>query len=232
MSLKYSLIPNHLTDDPGDYMAVVEDQKVYELEDIIDIMIARGSTVTRAEAMANIEEFEAAVEQILLGGDKVKTGLFRTGTSIGGVYNDEFDRFDPARHYKRFHFYAGPRIRGRAAEVEVEKTEATLTRPVLKRLKDFTSGTENEALTPGGTAELRGSHLKVDPADASQGIWFLGADDTETKVELIMRNMPSHLMFEVPAGLTSGEYDVEVRTLLQGHSSTRSGRMNASLVVP
>src|SRR5699024_6163486 len=122
-----------------------------------------------------IEEFEAAVEQILTGGDKVKTGLIRTGTSIGGVYNDQFDSFDPSRHYKRFHFHSGPRIRCTAAEIVAEKISATLVRPVLKYLKDFTSGTENDALTPGGTAEIRGSHLKVDPEDPDQGIWFLGA---------------------------------------------------------
>jgi hypothetical protein len=216
MSLKYSLIPNHLTDDPDDYMGIVQDQQSYTIEDIIDIMIGRGSTVTKAEALSVIEEYEAAIEQILARGGSVNTSLFRTKDSIAGVFTDKFDTFDPSRHYIRRNLIPGHRIGGSTVEMPVEKVSANQIRPVLEYFRDFTSGTKSETLTPGGTAEIRGSHLKIDPEDPDQGIYFLGSDDAEHKVELIMRNMPAHLMFEVPAALTSGEYEVEVRNQQRG----------------
>lgn len=190
MSLKYSLIPNHLTDDPDDYMGIVQDQQSHTIEDIIDIMIGRGSTVTKAEALSVIEEYEAAVEQILASGGSVNTSLFRTKDSIAGVFTDQFDTFDPSRHYIRRNIIPGQRIGGSTVEMPVEKVSANRVRPVLEYFRDFTSGTQSETLTPGGTAEIRGSHLKIDPEDPDQGVYFLGSDDTEHKVELIMRNMP------------------------------------------
>ena len=93
MAIKYALFPNHLTSDPDDYMAVVQDQTSKTKEDLIDEMIGRGSTVTKAEALSVLEEFEAAVEEALSEGHSINTPLFRIGASIQGVFEGESDGF-------------------------------------------------------------------------------------------------------------------------------------------
>ncbi|WP_441001339.1 DNA-binding domain-containing protein [Fodinibius sp. SL11] len=231
MSIKYSLIPNNLTSDPEDHMAVVQDQASRTIDDIIDEIADRGSTVTKADILSVVEEYQAVIAKFLKNGDRLNTPLFRTSASISGVFEDQTDSFDRSRHYVRLNVNPGPRIGEIAEDLPVEKVAATRVEPVLELFKDFASDTQNDTVTPGGAAELRGSYLKVDPSDANQGIFFIASDGTETKADTIMRNKPANLIFMVPDTLISGEYEVEVRSLLQGHTNIRSGRLNANLVV-
>ena len=46
--LKYALRENLLTPEPNDYMAQVTDSQSYDLQKVIDKMIERGSTLTKA----------------------------------------------------------------------------------------------------------------------------------------------------------------------------------------
>ncbi len=86
MALKYALFENHLTDDPSDYMAVVQLQASKSQEDVIDLMIGRGSTVTKAEALSVLEEYAAAIEQLLREGQALNTPLFNLSPTIKGVH--------------------------------------------------------------------------------------------------------------------------------------------------
>ena len=231
MSIKYSLIPNHLTSDPEDHMAIVQDQTSRTIDDIIEEIADRGSTVTKADILSVVEEYQAVIAKFLEDGDIINTPLFRTSASISGVFDDQTDSFDRLRHYVRLNVTPGSRIGEIAEDLSVEKVAATRIEPVLEIFKDFISDTQNDTLTPGGAAEIRGSHLKVDPAEADQGVFFIASDGTETRVDTIMRNKPANLIFMVPDSLASGEYEVEVRSLLQGHTSIRSGRLKSTLVV-
>ena len=89
MSLDYALFENHLTSDPNDYMAVVQNQQSKNQEDVIDLMVSRGSTVTKAEALAVFEEYALAVEQLVKNGHAVNTPLFNLSLSVKGVFNRE-----------------------------------------------------------------------------------------------------------------------------------------------
>lgn len=50
--LKYSLRENLLTAAPDDFMAQVQDVRSYTLDEIIDAMMQKGSTLTRADVAA------------------------------------------------------------------------------------------------------------------------------------------------------------------------------------
>ncbi|MCW9705498.1 DNA-binding domain-containing protein [Fodinibius salsisoli] len=232
MSLKYALYPNYLTTDPNDYMAIVQDQESHEIEDIIDLMISRGSTVTKAEALSVIEEYEAAIEKVLEGGDSVNTSIMRVTGSMPGVFNDLTDRYDESRHYVRLNMNPGPRVKRAAQNIEVEKIEADRPEPALKLFEDVASDTTNETLTPGGVAKITGRLLKVDPEATDQGVFFIADDGTSTRSDTYIRNKPANLIVMIPESLPSGEYSVEVRTILQNTKSVRSGRLNSTVVVP
>ena len=232
MSLQYALYPNYLTTDPNDYMAIVQDQESHEIEDIIDIMISRGSTVTKAEALSVIEEYEAAIEQVLADGESVNTSIMRVTGSIPGVFNELTDRFDEARHYVRLNMNPGPRVKRAAGNIEVEKIEADRPEPALKLFEDIASNTTNETLTPGGVAKITGSLLKVDPEAADQGLFFIASDGTATRSDTYIRNKPANLIAMVPDNLPSGEYSVEVRALMHNTDNVRAGRLNTTVVGP
>ncbi|MFZ6009015.1 MAG: DUF4469 domain-containing protein, partial [Bacteroidota bacterium] len=55
------------------------------------------------------------------------------------------------------------------------------------------------------------------------GIFFTDASGQPVRVETIVRNMPSELIFIVPAGLAPGVHTVSVRTILKGTKDVREG---------
>ena len=50
--LKYALRENLLTPEPDDYMAQTVDARSYRGEEIVELMLKRGSTLTKADAAA------------------------------------------------------------------------------------------------------------------------------------------------------------------------------------
>lgn len=233
MSIKYSLFRNHLTADPNDYMAVVQDQTTRTIDDLIKIMLRRGSTVTEADIRAVLQNYKEAIAEVLENGDSVITDLFRITPSIPGVFTDQTDRFDPSRHYVSLNMNRGSIISEIARNLTVEKVEAVKPRPSLQVFKDVETDTTNEAITPGGPGELIGNRMKVsDSEDEQQGIFLIAGDGSETKAETIIRNKPANLIFIIPEELESGEYELEVRTTQKNGEALRSGRLDTILVVP
>ncbi len=231
MPIQYALFPNHLTSDPDDFMAVVQNQTTRSKEDIIDEMIGRGSTVTKAEALSVLEEFEAAVERALNNGDSINTPLFRISASVKGVFYNESESFDRSKHYVRLNVNPGSRIGEIAQSMQVSKIAASAPMPTPQNFRDVASDTSNETLTPGGVGEITGSLLKVDEDGAEQGVFFVATDGTTTKSPTLIRNKPGNLIFMIPDSLTSGSYDVEVRVVLKNTKQLRAGRLNYSLIV-
>jgi len=231
MAINYALFKNRLNGAPNNYVALVQNQTSRTKEDLIDEMISRGSTVTKAEAISVLEEFEAAIERALLKGDSINTPIFRIKTSIQGVFHEETDVFDYNQHNIRLNINPGSRIRKMVGNIKVEKVDANTPIPVIRNFWDIASQTKNEAITPGGVGEISGSRLKVDESDEKQGIFLLGTNGSVTKIETIIRNKPSNLLFFIPYELSKGKYQLEVRALFQHTTTLKVGRQVQHLVV-
>ena len=94
------------------------------------------------------------------------------------------------------------------------------------------SETTGEQLTPGGIAHLRGQFLKFETTDAQQGIFFRnGNQETKVAGKTVARNMPSELIFMVPATMRKGTYQVEVRTVLHGSRKLKTAKLSAEVTV-
>ena len=232
MPLKYALFENHLTDDPNDYMAKVQDVQPSTFDDVIDLMISRGSTVTRAEAMAVFEEYGLALEQLLREGRSVNTPLFNLTPSIKGVFFGLNDPFEASRHQVRINVKPGTRLRQIEAQIPVERVSPTERLPNPREFVDANSGARNGPLTPGGLGTLLGDYLKFNPNDTEQGIFFIDAAEAATRVTVISVNKPKELHFLVPATLASGTYSVEVRAILPQATQRRTGVLPHPLQVP
>ena len=55
MTIHYALFPNHLTDDPAEYAAMVQTHDSADLDDVADRIVEGGSVVGRAEILAVLE---------------------------------------------------------------------------------------------------------------------------------------------------------------------------------
>lgn len=230
MPLRYGLVENHLTDDPNDCMAITTENDTISVEQIVDRMIGKGSTVTKAEALSVIEEFEYAVVDAIQTGNNVNTELFKIYPSVSGVFINREDGFDPTRHAIKLNMNPGRRLNEAIDNIELRKVEITSPQPVLQQFINLKSNVSNENFTPGQIASIKGSLLKFDSSDEQQGIFFIANDGSETKVANIIKNKPSELLFFVPEGMPAGSYSVEVRSKPHNTKAIRTGRLTTDLI--
>ncbi|MCG8581399.1 MAG: DUF4469 domain-containing protein [Bacteroidales bacterium] len=230
MPLRFGVVLNHLTDDPDDCMAVTTDNETVDNEKIVESIIGKGSTVTKAEALSVIEEYEYAIVNAVKDGNNVITELFTITPSITGVFTSMEDNFDPARHAIKINMNAGKRLKSIVSQIERKRVEITSPQPVLKHFTDFKNNAVNESFTPGQIVSIKGSYLKFDENDQSQGIFFIDENSSETRVSMVVKNKPSELLFMVPESLTEGSFQVEVRTIFRNGTTLKKGRSLTELV--
>jgi hypothetical protein len=230
MPITYNLRDNKLTVEENDYMAHVISSRQVELDEVIERMMERGSTVTKADILSVMEDFQSSLEGLLSEGVNVKTPFANFSTSIKGVFNGATDSFDKTRHQIMSNLNPGKRLRAFYRNgIPTQKDEAITKEPKPVDYIDNNSGERNTIITPGGMATLIGNRLNFDPADAAQGVFYIGADGTEVRVEIVGQNKPSQLMFVTPVTLTSGDYSIEIRN--KPGNNIRVGRLIYELSV-
>jgi len=231
MPLYYSLSDNPMTPNPRDYVAKTQVNNSLSMEDIFDLMTSRGSTITKAEGLAVMEEFFNAVGQAVKNGSSIKTPLFNILPSISGVFNSPEDRFDPLRHQVRVRINPGKRLKEMEPEIVVNKIPAQKRKPVLLNYIDVKTGRTNEEITPGQAANITGDLLKFNEQDPEQGVFFINTLTREV-FKLpgnLMQNRAKELIFMNPE-LPSGEYTVEVRTIIGRNKGLCTGVLAGLLV--
>ena len=210
--LKYSLRENLLTAAPDDFMAQVQDVRSYTLDEIIDLMMQKGSTLTRADVSAVLQIYGEVCASIIADGAALNTPLMNTALSISGVFNGASDSFDKKRHAVNLNMTAGTLLRSALSKIKCEKTGTASTDPYISEVKDVVSDTVNTLLTKGAVVQITGSRLKFDAKDAAQGIFFVPETGAPVRAAVIAENKPARLMAIIPADLTAGTYYIEVRT--------------------
>jgi hypothetical protein len=233
MPLRYSLTENPLTANLGEQSAVVYINQVHTLEDLIDLIVSRGSTVTRAEVLSVFEELCLAVEQSIKEGNAVNTPLFMVVPSIKGRFADDSDKFDTERHEIKLRMKPGLRLRRVPKVMNVEKIPGGKRMPIASNFYDNTSQTRNSMITPGGAGRINGTKLKFNENATEQGIFFVHQNTgSTTRVNsTLIRNMPRELIFLIPAGMPPGNYKVEIRTVFQDAKVLRTGILPYSLTI-
>jgi len=233
--LKYSLRENLLTPAPDDYMAQATDVRSYTLDEIIDLMMEKGTTLMRADVAATLQVYGEVVSAIIKDGSAVNTPLMNTSMSISGVFDGANDSFDKKRHTVNLNITAGTLLRDAVTKVKCEKTEGASTDPYITEVTDIVTGTVNTTLTKGGVVQLVGSRLKFDAKDEAQGIFFVPETGNPVRASVIAENKPARLMAIIPADLPAGTYYVEVRTKIaeggKALKNLKTGRFAKALTV-
>jgi hypothetical protein len=229
-SLKYHLAENLLTDDPDDYMAQVEVSRSFTIDDVINEMLKRGTSLTRTDVMAVLNLEHQVIGDLVSEGYALNLPVCNGTPSISGVFTGPGDSFDTNRHFIKYNLTAGVLIRDAVKKIKPEKTDPVNKLPYIEQYFDVASQTSGDVLTPGGIGQLQGSRLSFDTSDTEQGVFFVTTAGAETKVSVVALNKPSKLIFMVPA-LAAGEYEVVVRVKFKNTKSLRMVKLNKILVV-
>lgn len=229
--LKYALYPSNLPASKDKFVAYTQVEVTANLEDLIDDMTSRGSTVTRAEVLSIWAEFELAVKARLSRGENISTPLFYISQDIQGEFLSEDDSFEPSRNSVVFNIATTDDLKKVAATIQTQKVAAVKPMPIIKNYTDHFTGS-NATITPGNTARITGQRLKIDAADATQGVFIIASNGSgETKVTNFLDNQPSTLTFSLPVGLPSGTYELEVRVKINKSKELRVANLSQTLTV-
>ncbi len=231
MSIHYALFENHLTSDPDDYAAQVKITGSADLEALAERMIDQGSTVTKPDILAVLEDAIKATESCLLDGYRVQLGgLCELFPRIKGVFNGITDTFDASRHRVDVGANPGARVRKTVrVGATVTKIETIKPAPALLEYVDLGSGETNGTITSGNIGTINGHRLKFNTERDDEGIYFVNIDTgAEVKLTAIQRNKPGQLVFLTPT-VPGGQYYLEVRTRFSESAELRTGRLDEVL---
>ena len=233
--LKYALRENLLTPEPNDYMAQVTDSQSYNLEKIIDKMIERGSTLTKADITATMQIYTETICSLLEEGFQINTPLINTSMSISGVFDGATDSFDSSRHNVNINITPGTKLKETLAKVKTQNVEAASTDPFVTEVKDIVSGKVNESLTKGGILQAVGARLKFDNSDEAQGVFLVPETGSAVRCGVVAENKPARVMAMIPADITAGTYYLEIRSKMDSSGKAtknlKVGRFNKALTI-
>ena len=221
-----------MADEPDDCIARVLTNGRKSLNDVIDYMVAEGSGLTRPQALAYFEKLSQTVVHFSKEGYNVVTPLFRTKSSIVGIFKGKSDVYDPARHQINVNTTTGSRLRSIGSDMKTKKIRRNLTAPIPQTITDAADRGEDWLLTIGGIAMLKGYLLKFDLSDPRQGVFLASIDNPnqEIHVSLYSRIKPSEIHFQVPA-IAPGEYILSVKAMIRDGKKIQKGELDHILIV-
>jgi len=233
MTISYNIQQSRLSTSTDDYFARVSLTSSADIDRIIARMIEQGSTITKSDAYAVIEEAIKATESLLIDGMRVNFGgLVQLYPKIKGKFTGPLDSYNSSRHKLDVGATPGGRVRKALKQNgQVKQQEAVLPEPNIYQVFDFESDEINGPITLGGICSIRGNRLKFNSDSSDEGIYFIRTtDNSEIRISHIFKNMPKELVFTVPKTLIAEEsYYLEVRSRILDGADLRIDRFNASV---
>lgn len=232
MAIKYYLRKNSLSINQKSHKAVIVPYKINTLSDIIDEMLTRGTTLSEADIVASLHLFFEVVTQQVQEGNHVNTPIVNLKPGISGSFNNSTDNFDPLRHKIKATASVGPAVKRMMEKAVSEKITKTLTVPILTSFKDIQTQNLNAVVSPGGIGQIIGSHLKYNPENPAEGIFFVSSAQEEFKVTTVAIRTLGKLVFSIPASMPTGNYTLIVKRAFGKHdTSVRKGVLAHPLTV-
>ncbi len=229
MTIPYSLDRNNLN-DKGGFFARTSSHGTADLDMIAERILARGSTLSKADVLAVLYLLLEVIVDLVLEGWRVNLGgLVHLYCSIEGFFDSLEERFTPGRHKLKGVAKTGARYE------RALKTRGRLARQVNRQIdpipRTFTDllTEAHDRFTPGGKGRLSGRWLKLDLAAPDEGVFLIDQAGQALKLNII-HNTARLLIFDLP-DVSPGSYRLEVRA--RPHCSTllRAVRLNKPLLV-
>lgn len=174
------------------------------------------ATLSDAEKQAVVDAYWTIIKDVIADGEEYHDQHISVRLTVGGVFEDELDRFDKDRHRVNLSAKVAPYIRNAAKGISMEYVTPTVEFPSVQYVFDWNTKTKNDIISSGGVLEIKGIHLKFVPDDEDQGVFFIHQDSgKETKSSYIHSYSSSKIQCLAPE-LTPGDYYMEVRNASGG----------------
>lgn len=220
MRLKYSLYPNPFR--KKEYMASVQPNRISTLDDVLQDMAKRSRRYSAAELQGIFSLFLETVDYLLKQNHHIHLPFLKITTSISGKFTGEQDLFDPKRHRVNVKVNPGKELTAMAQEIKVQKVKPSRPDPWIRSIRGY-NRLGPGILVSGGSAELKGMHLKIDEGDPKQGLFLIGAGYPDIRITVLFHNLSTRLAFEVPDSVPAGEYRLMIRTTVGNSTELRQG---------
>lgn len=231
--LEYSLYDNHFTaNDPDDRLARPVDVTTHSRDDLIDAITGPGSILKPTETDAVIDNYWSTIIDYIRRGEAYSDDYISTRFGISGVFQDDEDQFDEARHKVVVSVLPKDRVTEVAAEISLRKVDGRRIVPEVQTVYDWGSATNDDTITPGDVLEITGTHLKIHNNISDEGVYFVNqSSDTEAEATQIRTNEPKTLTLRIPDSLVAGTYRIEVRNTPRNGNQLRTGIFAPELTV-
>ncbi len=181
-----------------------------------------GTTLSRSDFLASLLYLAERLESALLNGQAIQVegvGIFFV--SLRGKASQHSAQARPKSEDLHISFKPDARLLKRLRrQARFERVEAANKMPTLALWRDVVSE-QDMVYTPGGIGEIRGQRLSFYDlqSDPTEGVFFVGADGSETRVEVYAAATGRSLTFMIPADL-AGPQKVELRRRVEGPEAT------------
>lgn len=223
--LNVTLHDNVLTPEANDYTGRVKLNGTW-----YNTTVARKITEQRSELryetiLSILNMADDIKRSGIASGYSVIDGVAHIRPSVTGRFEGKAAQFDPAVHSKGASMSASPELRQALTASKVTVLGPAQVGPVINRVEDVFSGTENALLTPGRNLRIQGQNLRIAGNDpAVTGVWFVEAGEAAARTRVDDRDMvdnnPAALTVVIPP-LAAGGYFVEVVTQSGSNSKTQ-----------
>lgn len=235
MPIRYYLRPNPLPGRENQFMAQVVSVDTIDENGLIERMIYSGATdLSRKQLEAAMHALAHTVSALIADGHRVNVaGLAQFFPVMAGKFKGADDEFDKKRHDLGVAAAVGQRLVEEVqAKAAVEKQKPTDQTPTPTYYKETGTRTEHGKLIPGNIGTLHGRRLAFNRHKNDEGVFFVSADSgaaQQVRVSVYAVVQPAEIVFQVPDGLTSGRWVLEVRARVRGGKQVRTGRLSAAL---
>jgi len=226
MAIKYYLRQNAISANLGSHKPIIVPYKVNTLPDIVEAMAKKGTTVSKADILATFQLLLEVISEELQEGNHVNLPFVNLKPGISGEFRNSSDSFDPTRHKLKATASIGIIVKKSMQKAKAEKISMPLTVPVLTIFKDIQTQSSNTLVSAGGIGQIVGNHLKYNPENPNEGIFFVSANHQEFKVNHVAIRTPKQLLFSIPESLPVGSYSLIIKKAFGKSDTTiRNGRL-------
>jgi hypothetical protein len=209
------LVDNALTPEAGDFTGRVQLNGTLYNQQIAQ-SIVNQRTELRYETILSVLNMADEIKRISIAtGHSVIDGVSQMRPSITGNFIGANAKFNPDVHSKGVSMSPSPEMRKAMAASKVVVLGASTVGPVINKVEDMYTSTENGIITPGRNLRIYGQRLRIAGEDMTvNGVWFIAAGTSE-RIRLddrdLVDNDPSKLTLIIP-NLAPGGYFLEIVT--------------------
>jgi hypothetical protein len=207
------LYPNYL-ENGGRFIARTRTEKTLDVAQVCAEAVTRGGSDLNYDTMVDAVKayFDEAFYQ-LADGFSVENDYFSVHPKIGGTFEHPNSGVDKDKNRVDFTFRKRQEMRNVCGHITIEVEGVAESGAYIAEVRDITSGTVDEKLTPNGVIVILGSRIKIAGEDPSCGLYLLNVPDgaAQKVTGNFVENHPTRLSVQLPV-LPAGTYRVRVVT--------------------